>query len=255
MLELRPNCECCGVDLLPAAPDARICSFECTFCANCAEVKLAGVCPNCGGGFTPRPIRPANKLAADPPSTLRVHKPASCEPRPSAPPASTRPRDIPAYSPRPIRFLRSVADHAWTIKVYSIAAGPGPADPTAVDAAVKLALAHLHAAPRPCAATCVNLASLPSHGLAFLIVHQARDAIFAVLETWFGGSMLRHEVWIAPLSQVTRFESATSSGLNVCVWELAVLEHERRAWLRWMLTPGATSDRAAYLADVLNADV
>lgn len=77
MLELRPNCECCDRDLPPESKEARICSFECTFCASCAETRFQGVCPNCGGGFMPRPIRPAAKLAAYPPSTKRVKKPHS----------------------------------------------------------------------------------------------------------------------------------------------------------------------------------
>ena len=59
MLQLKPNCEWCDKDLPPAASDARICSYECTFCAECVETVLFNVCPNCGGGFAPRPIRPA----------------------------------------------------------------------------------------------------------------------------------------------------------------------------------------------------
>jgi hypothetical protein len=74
MLELRPNCECCDRDLPPASPDARICTFECTFCADCAEDIFRGICPNCGGNLVPRPIRPAAKLADNPPSTTRVLK-------------------------------------------------------------------------------------------------------------------------------------------------------------------------------------
>ena len=58
MLQLRPNCECCDKDLPPQAQDARICSYECTFCADCVATVLFNVCPNCGGGFVPRPIRP-----------------------------------------------------------------------------------------------------------------------------------------------------------------------------------------------------
>ena len=79
MLELRPNCERCDVDLPPDAPNARICSYECTFCADCAEGALANVCPNCGGGFVPRPIRPAKEwrtgvcVTKHPPSDKRVH--------------------------------------------------------------------------------------------------------------------------------------------------------------------------------------
>jgi hypothetical protein len=56
MLELRPNCERCGRDLPPDSPDARICSFECTFCADCATA-MAGVCPNCGGDLQVRPAK------------------------------------------------------------------------------------------------------------------------------------------------------------------------------------------------------
>ncbi|HEX4471217.1 MAG TPA: DUF1272 domain-containing protein [Nocardioides sp.] len=77
MLELRPNCECCDVDLPPDSPDARICTFECTFCARCVTDVLYGVCPNCGGGFTPRPVRPAAALLDHPASTRRVVR-ASC---------------------------------------------------------------------------------------------------------------------------------------------------------------------------------
>lgn len=78
MLELRPCCECCDVDLPPDSKQAFICSFECTFCADCATNKLNGRCPNCGGEFAPRPVRPAAKLAKFPPSTERIHKPQGC---------------------------------------------------------------------------------------------------------------------------------------------------------------------------------
>lgn len=78
MLELRPNCECCDRDLPPASPDARICSFECTFCARCAEGVLAGRCPNCGGELVRRPIRPADKLEKYPASTQRKLRPQGC---------------------------------------------------------------------------------------------------------------------------------------------------------------------------------
>jgi hypothetical protein len=75
MLLLKPSCECCDVDLPPESVDARICSFECTFCASCADGRLAGHCPNCGGELLRRPRRPAGKLARFPASTERVFKP------------------------------------------------------------------------------------------------------------------------------------------------------------------------------------
>ena len=61
MLQLKPSCEQCNKPLPPRATDARICSFECTFCAPCVDNVLLNVCPNCGGGYVPRPIRPARR--------------------------------------------------------------------------------------------------------------------------------------------------------------------------------------------------
>jgi|SRR5215203_4061491 len=81
MLELRPICEHCERALPPESTEARICSFECTFCRACVENLLANVCPNCGGGFVPRPIRPRtnwnddNFLGKYPPRTERRHRP------------------------------------------------------------------------------------------------------------------------------------------------------------------------------------
>jgi hypothetical protein len=81
MLELRPTCEHCNAALPPNAPNARICTYECTFCAQCVDDLLENVCPNCGGGFVPRPVRPSknwkgnNFLGADPASTKVKHRP------------------------------------------------------------------------------------------------------------------------------------------------------------------------------------
>jgi hypothetical protein len=78
MLQLRPSCECCDADLPPDSGRARICSFECTFCEDCAGGRLGGVCPNCGGELVARPVRPAAKLERFPASTQRVFKPRGC---------------------------------------------------------------------------------------------------------------------------------------------------------------------------------
>lgn len=81
MLQLRPTCEHCNKALPPDSLEARICSFECTFCATCVGAVLANVCPNCGGGFAPRPVRPArnwkdgNFLGRSPASTTARHRP------------------------------------------------------------------------------------------------------------------------------------------------------------------------------------
>ena len=85
MLELRPTCEHCNRQLPPESPEAWICSFECTFCGDCVENVLRNVCPNCGGGFMPRPVRPAtdrkggNYLGKYPASATVKHRPVDLE--------------------------------------------------------------------------------------------------------------------------------------------------------------------------------
>ena len=75
MLALRPGCECCDRDLPPDSPDAMICTYECTWCADCVRGCLDERCPNCGGNLVPRPIRPVSMLAKHPASTGRVFQP------------------------------------------------------------------------------------------------------------------------------------------------------------------------------------
>ena len=75
-LALRPTCEHCNRPLPPDSLDARICSFECTFCAKCVEEVLGNVCPNCGGGFAVRPVRP-KRDPPPPPFSMRM---AACCP-------------------------------------------------------------------------------------------------------------------------------------------------------------------------------
>ena len=85
MLELRPTCEHCNKTLPPASTEARICTYECTFCATCVDTILKNTCPNCGGGFVPRPIRPSknwkgdNFLGTHPASTKMKHRPVNLE--------------------------------------------------------------------------------------------------------------------------------------------------------------------------------
>lgn len=75
MLEIRPTCENCNKTLKPNSAEAMICSYECTFCSDCVIDVLYNVCPNCGGGFQQRPIRPKAKLIKDKPCTNVIYKP------------------------------------------------------------------------------------------------------------------------------------------------------------------------------------
>ncbi len=75
MLELRPSCENCNKLLPSESAEARICTYECTFCSDCVENILKSICPNCGGNFVNRPIRPIKCLVKDPASTKVTYKP------------------------------------------------------------------------------------------------------------------------------------------------------------------------------------
>ena len=78
MLQMRPNCECCDRDLPATSPDARVCSFECTFCRQCDDDRLHGICPNCAGSLQPRPTRAESLLKKYPASSERVLKVGGC---------------------------------------------------------------------------------------------------------------------------------------------------------------------------------
>ena len=78
MLQMRPGCDCCDRELPADSTEAWICSFECTFCTDCVERKLAHPCPKCGGDFSRRPRRVGGALERNPASTARVHKPQGC---------------------------------------------------------------------------------------------------------------------------------------------------------------------------------
>ena len=79
MLEIRPNCEHCGIDLPNTSTVAMICSFECTYCKTCAIELFENVCPSCSGNFVERPIRPSKMIEKYPASTIRIFKPKDLE--------------------------------------------------------------------------------------------------------------------------------------------------------------------------------
>lgn len=83
MLALKPNCECCDADLPANSNDARMCSFECTFCANCAQTQFHHICPNCSGELVKRPVRPAEFLEKYPASAKRFVNSKHKNPSPS----------------------------------------------------------------------------------------------------------------------------------------------------------------------------
>ena len=96
MLELRPICEHCAKALPPDSPEAVICSFECTFCSHCANEVLSGICPNCGGNFSTRPLRPKQNWHGD---NFLGKYPASAKPK-------HRPADLAAHAALVAQLMR-----------------------------------------------------------------------------------------------------------------------------------------------------
>lgn len=159
------------------------------------------------------------------------------------------------YAPRPIRFLQCARCGDTTLKVYGISHTAELPDEASITAGLGCAEQYL-ATPRPSMTLAgVDWRGLPTHGLGSLIVHRGREAIFVLLHIWVDENMLRHQVWASTLAPPYRFESLAPADMDLCVWELAVIQHERAAWLRHILTPSGRSDVDAFLRDTLNADV
>jgi hypothetical protein len=123
-----------------------------------------------------------------------------------------------------------------------------------MDAALRLAHEYLVAPSTPVRAAGIDWYAIPTHAAGSLIVHRGADATFVILDWWVGTNMLRHHVWAAPNHDETAFESLAGTDIAMCVWELAVIQHERAAWLRHVFTPSGSGDLAAYLADTIDGD-
>lgn len=155
------------------------------------------------------------------------------------------------YRPRRIQFLHLAHRDGWTLKVYGLSHDGRDLEVDQVGAAEDLAFGHLLQPGAPCHAGGIDWMAVPDHGLGVLMVHRGREGWFVLLDTWAGENMLRHLAWVSALASPYRFESIQATGIALCVWELQVLQHEREAWLRHMLTPTGRGQPGAYLDDVL----
>ena len=151
------------------------------------------------------------------------------------------------YKSRPIRFLELWEHEGWRVKVYGISASAERPSSQIVDAIKVKATETL-----PVPATDEDL-----YGVAFLYAHQGRDGGgFASVNWWGNENELFHLQYEAPGSAVSELRSVTETGgSTACVWDLAVIEHERKAWVKHVLANDAGPDLDAYLAAILEADV
>lgn len=150
-----------------------------------------------------------------------------------------------SYSTRPIRFLELAEQDGWRVKVYGISIHDTIPEPSLVEAAIDHAFDQL---PTPATAD-------DRHGAAILIVHEAREGNFVLLDWWFGENMLKHHLYFSPYDDPYRFEDISDTRTMACVWELRVFSFERDAWIDTVLANESGPDLDAYLAREFNDDV
>ncbi len=88
-------------------------------------------------------------------------------------------------------------------------------------------------------------------GYGFVTFHSGEEAVWLMVDLW-ANDILRHSLFRAPLSQPDQFQPGPVDGTIACVWELAVLFHEREAWVKHVLSSTDIADFQAYMRDVLN---
>jgi len=166
-----------------------------------------------------------------------------------------------SYARRPIRFLELATIDGWRVKTYGISAKGDTPSPTLVQTAKQLAGKAL---PTPPVRVNRNgssddggepLDSLDRYGVAVLIVHEAREGCFVLLDWWTGENMLQHHVYFSPDTNNPEFEDVADTGIGACVWELKVLSFEREAWIDCVLASERGADLDGYCSRHFSEDV
>lgn len=150
------------------------------------------------------------------------------------------------YKPRPVRFLEVYDCQGWQIKIYSISSINNLVQEKKVVAAKQQIPTWLKAA---------NLYELDTYKIATLILHEGKEGCFAIINWWIDATMIQHFVYLATNEKPNEFALYSHNGIITCVWELAVLWHERNAWMKHILLQSTQPNVEAYLLDVMNEDV
>jgi hypothetical protein len=146
------------------------------------------------------------------------------------------------YQPRPVSFLELWTHGAWRLKVYGIAWGRDRPAPELVQRAKELAVGALGG-------------GADHYGVGFIGVHQGKTAHFIFVDWWARENELNHHVYISSLDDPLVFEDATATGVAACVWDLAVIAHERDAWVETVLKTGGANGFDAYLQRRMEGEV
>ncbi|MFF4145302.1 hypothetical protein ACFY0A_28830 [Streptomyces sp. NPDC001698] len=140
------------------------------------------------------------------------------------------------HRPRAISFRGLEVVGGWTLKVYGVSAEADVPRPELVAASVEAASWAL---PDPAQAE-------GRYGIGFVIAHDAADYCFALVDWWQGENEIHQRLFSAPLGRPDALRLHPGEAIG-CVWELAVTDFERRAWLRHVLDNPEGPDMDAYL--------
>ncbi|MBK7222069.1 MAG: hypothetical protein IPH94_12315 [Saprospiraceae bacterium] len=146
-----------------------------------------------------------------------------------------------AYKERPVRFVEVFQHREWQIKLYSISIH----NERVADKNIILAKTKLDDWLEKC-----REYNLKSYQIATLIIHEGREGCFAIISWWIDENMLQLFVYLK-VEGSEEFVLFSDRGMVSCVWEMAVLWHERNAWVKHVLKCNEP-DWDAYLGDHIN---
>ena len=150
------------------------------------------------------------------------------------------------FALRNVFYHRLVELDGWQVKTYKIS----PKEAFGSQEILENALAAL-----PTWMEKAGELQLPTHRSAFLIVHEGGDGVWSILSWWIGGDMLQTTTYFTPYEQPGLFRHYPNNSSMACVWELAVVCHERKAWIEHVLKKADAPDFSGYLNDILEGSV
>lgn len=160
------------------------------------------------------------------------------------------------YQKRKITFQRLVSKNDWTLKLYQITCNETEIITPECEKAATAAAFDFIATPRSAhVAAGIDWSAIDNYKLGSLIIHKGADAVFALLDYWAGENMIVHQTWVAPINSPEKFDNISESGLCLCVWELAVVQHEREAWIKHIYNAECLPNINDFLADTLTTSV
>ncbi|MCP1338047.1 hypothetical protein NJR55_00445 [Idiomarina sp. M1R2S28] len=166
-----------------------------------------------------------------------------------------------SYATRPIRFLELATIDGWRVKIYGISAQGETPNSTLVQSAIDLASKALPTPPVQLDGSAVSddgdvlFDSLDRYGVGIMIVHEAREGCFVLLDWWTGENMLQHHVYFSRDTENPEFADVAHTGIGACVWELKVLSFEREAWIDCVLAREGGADLNGYCSRHFSEDV